>query len=199
MFAAVSRTASGMPLASVIRWRLEPARPRSVGLGPVSSPPFWREPTHCPRKPGSNQWHRPGPGGRAGRDAALSRPRRLASRAAAASTSCPTRSPSLGGASPKGRRSSAQTGCPSAPPGVGSVAGHLSASAAPAAAAVRSGTIIHQIREAWPCRPQQPARTAVPGFVRRSTTTAGIAVINWAAMEAWSWSQRMKLSIGRAD
>ena len=28
------------PLASVMRWRLDPARPRSVGLGPVSSPPF---------------------------------------------------------------------------------------------------------------------------------------------------------------
>jgi hypothetical protein len=40
MFAAVSRRASGMPRASVMRWRLEPARPRSVGLGPVSSPPF---------------------------------------------------------------------------------------------------------------------------------------------------------------
>src|SRR3954453_15215126 len=40
MFAAVRRKASGMPLASVIRWRLEPARPRSVGLGRVSSPPF---------------------------------------------------------------------------------------------------------------------------------------------------------------
>src|SRR3954452_22971538 len=30
-------------------------------------------------------------------------------------------------------------------------------------------------------------------------TTAGIVVINWAAMEAWSWPQRMKLSIGRVD
>ena len=65
---------------------------RSVGLGPVASPPFWREPTHCPRKPGSNRWHRPGPGGRAGRDAAFSRRRPLASCAAAASTSCPVES-----------------------------------------------------------------------------------------------------------
>lgn len=36
--AAVSRQASGMPLASVIRWCLLPARPRSTGLGPVLSP-----------------------------------------------------------------------------------------------------------------------------------------------------------------
>src|SRR4051812_42246182 len=36
MFAAVRRTASGMPLASVIRGCLDPARPRLVGLGPVS-------------------------------------------------------------------------------------------------------------------------------------------------------------------
>ncbi len=34
---------------------------------------------------------------------------------------------------------------------------------------------------------------------RRVSTTAGIVVINWAAMEAWSWPQRMKLSIGRVD
>src|SRR3954447_10962210 len=33
----------------------------------------------------------------------------------------------------------------------------------------------------------------------RSSTTAGIAVINWAAMEAWSWPQWMKLSIGRVS
>jgi hypothetical protein len=50
----------------------------------------------------------PAPSGRAGRDAALSKPRRLANRAAAASKSSPTRSPSLAAASPRAGRSSAQ-------------------------------------------------------------------------------------------
>jgi hypothetical protein len=34
----VRATASGMPRASVIRWCLEPGRPRSTGEGPVWSP-----------------------------------------------------------------------------------------------------------------------------------------------------------------
>ncbi len=38
--AAERRTARGMPLRSTTRWYLDPALPRSVGLGPVCSPPF---------------------------------------------------------------------------------------------------------------------------------------------------------------
>jgi hypothetical protein len=34
----VSRTASGVPCPSVIKWCLEPARPRSTGDGPVWLP-----------------------------------------------------------------------------------------------------------------------------------------------------------------
>jgi len=41
-------------------------------------------------------------------------------------------------------------------------------------------------------------QTCTPLQTRRSTT-AGIAVINWAAMEAWSCPQWMKLSIGRVS
>jgi hypothetical protein len=40
--AAESRTASGMPLRSTTKWYFEPGLPRSVGFGPVASPPFWR-------------------------------------------------------------------------------------------------------------------------------------------------------------
>jgi hypothetical protein len=40
VLAADSPTASGMPPRSTSRWYLEPGLPRSVGLGPVSSPPF---------------------------------------------------------------------------------------------------------------------------------------------------------------
>ena len=38
---AERQTASGMPFRSTTRWYLDPALPRSVGLGPVWSPPFW--------------------------------------------------------------------------------------------------------------------------------------------------------------
>jgi hypothetical protein len=38
--AAESRTAKGMPWRSTTRWYLEPGLPRSVGFGPVCSPPF---------------------------------------------------------------------------------------------------------------------------------------------------------------
>src|SRR5215204_7156412 len=40
VLAAERRTASGMPLRSTTKWYLEPGLPRSVGFGPVCSPPF---------------------------------------------------------------------------------------------------------------------------------------------------------------
>ncbi len=40
--APVKANASGMPRRSVIRWRLVPGLPRSVGFGPVAAPLFWR-------------------------------------------------------------------------------------------------------------------------------------------------------------
>jgi hypothetical protein len=39
-FAAESRMANGIPLRSTTRLYLEPDLPRSVGLGPICSPPF---------------------------------------------------------------------------------------------------------------------------------------------------------------
>jgi hypothetical protein len=42
VLAAESATARGMPLRSTSRWYLVPGLPRSVGFGPVSSPPAWR-------------------------------------------------------------------------------------------------------------------------------------------------------------
>ncbi len=72
-----------------------PGLPRSVGLGPVASPPFWRRWTSYPGKPGSSQAGLPDAGGAAARGAAG--PKRLppASPAAAASTSPRNRTPSL--------------------------------------------------------------------------------------------------------
>jgi hypothetical protein len=46
-FALVSRRASGIPRASTTRWRLQPARPLSVGFGPKMSPPSWPPPLNC--------------------------------------------------------------------------------------------------------------------------------------------------------
>src|SRR5687767_3285526 len=43
VLAAVSTTASGMPLRSETRWRFEPAFPLSVGFLPVFVPPFCRD------------------------------------------------------------------------------------------------------------------------------------------------------------
>jgi uncharacterized protein (TIGR03083 family) len=42
VLAADSPTAKGMPRRSTSRWYLDPGLPRSVGFGPVSSPPVWR-------------------------------------------------------------------------------------------------------------------------------------------------------------
>jgi hypothetical protein len=40
VFAADSNAASGTPAASTKMWYFDPGLPRSVGFGPVSSPPF---------------------------------------------------------------------------------------------------------------------------------------------------------------
>jgi hypothetical protein len=42
VLAADRPTARGMPRRSVSRWYLDPDLPRSVGFGPMSSPPVWR-------------------------------------------------------------------------------------------------------------------------------------------------------------
>jgi hypothetical protein len=86
VLAADSLTARGMPRRSTSRWYLDPGLPRSVGFGPVSSPPAWRARSSCPGWPATS---RAGPRGRAGPTAggaAAPRRRRAASRAAAAST-----------------------------------------------------------------------------------------------------------------
>ena len=51
-FAAVCLTASGTPPASTTRWRFEPCLPRSVGFGPVLSPPGGGHRRRVERGPG---------------------------------------------------------------------------------------------------------------------------------------------------
>jgi hypothetical protein len=93
-FAFVRRRASGIPLPSTRRCRLLPDLPRSVGFGPIASPPFSPQTMRCRLQPGSSRWRSPYPGGRAAHGAAAPRPQQLANRASAASRSCRSRSPS---------------------------------------------------------------------------------------------------------
>jgi hypothetical protein len=103
--AAVWITASGTPRRSTTRWRFEPRLPRSVGFGPVFLPPRGRARSPSPRTPSTSRPGRPRPGGRAMPRAAAPTPRLRATPAACASRSCRCRTPSPGGASPRGCRS----------------------------------------------------------------------------------------------
>ncbi len=104
--------------ASVTRWRLVPALTRSVGYGPVADPPFSPVRSHCRRLPGSRRSRPPHAGVQAAPDAGAATRRRLASRAAGASSSCRSRTSSRPAASPRGCSSAEQTGCPSRRPTV---------------------------------------------------------------------------------
>ena len=109
--APVRTRPSGVPRASVMRWRLVPALPRSVGFAPVADPLFSPARSRCRRSPGSSRSHPPPGGARAGPDASAATHRRPASRAAGASNSCRSRSSSRPAASPRGGPSAARTGC----------------------------------------------------------------------------------------
>src|SRR6266404_5886141 len=143
-FAALTRTASGMPWASTTRWRFVPCLPRSVGFLPVSWPPRGPAPRRSPARPGPSRCDRPGPALREAPGAASAR-RPLGTRlAACASTSSRSHSPSRQASTPRGCPSSARTGSPSAPPGPTPGAVRPWASAAPAGAAARSAPRTHQ-------------------------------------------------------
>ena len=103
---AVSVTAKGMPWPSQITWCLEPARRRSTGEGPVFSPPLWLARASCPPPPlTSRALPRPAVRPRA-LGAGVPRPQLRSSPVAVASTSSPTRTPSLAADAPTGCRSS---------------------------------------------------------------------------------------------
>ncbi len=52
---AVIEKASGIPVASTRRWCLQPGRPLSTGLGPVSAPPFSLAPGSSRRSPATTR------------------------------------------------------------------------------------------------------------------------------------------------
>ena len=99
----------GVRARSVRMWRFVPGLPRSVGLGPTTSPPFWPGCWHS-RALARLQSIWPASPRRSSRSAVEGVPdaRPPASRAADASRSCPTHSPSPGAASPTGCRISAR-------------------------------------------------------------------------------------------
>ena len=118
------------------RWRLVPGLPRSVGFGPVASPPFWLAGWRCRAPPGSSPGHRHRATAPAARDGGPPRPRPRANPAGGANRSC-RYSPA-----PQARPSTpcpcaAPRGCPPVPHGPGGMGVHLSASGVQAAAAVR--------------------------------------------------------------
>ena len=84
--APLRRTVRGMPRLSVMMRRFAPRRPRSVGLGLVTSPPFWPRWMRCPCRPGSNRDHRRGEAAGARRGATSPRHRPIDSPATVASS-----------------------------------------------------------------------------------------------------------------
>jgi hypothetical protein len=147
-FAALTRTASGMPWASTTRWRFVPCLPGHP-LGPVGFLPVsWLPPgpalRRSPARPGPSRCDRPGPALREAPGAACARRPLGTSLAACASTSYRSHTPSRLASTPRGCPSSARTGSPSAPPGPTPGSVRPWASAAPAGAAARSAPTTHQ-------------------------------------------------------
>lgn len=159
---------SGVPSPSTNRCRFVPALPRSVGLGPVSSPPLsyaWRR---CRARPGSSRAGRHCAAAPAGPDVALARPRPHATPPAAASTSCRC-SPSLQARPATGCRCAARTGCPPARPDPARAACRPSASAARPVAAAQTPPRDRCEREAmpWPLNAQDRVSSSVLNRRRR--------------------------------
>jgi hypothetical protein len=107
--AAVCLITSGMPRLSTTIWRFEPDLPRSVGFGPVASPPRGRVPCLHPGWPATNPFAQRLPVFPTAYGAADPRRLLLASLAIAASRSFRCHSPSRPGAFPRGCLSAGQT------------------------------------------------------------------------------------------
>ena len=101
--AAVWITASGTPFRSTTTWRFDPDLPLSVGFGPVFWPPRGRPRLPSPKMPAPSRSRPPCPGDpRASFGVDPTHPPRAMLRGVASSRSCPSRSPSPSGASPRG-------------------------------------------------------------------------------------------------
>lgn len=165
--APLRQTPSGVPRASVTRWRFVPALPRSVGFGPVAEPLFWPGQRRCPSSPASSRFHPPRVGAPGAPDAGGPTRRPPASRADAASNSSRSRSPSRLAASPTGCLSAARTECRSTQLGSRSADGRLSDVGGAAAEAAQSRSRDHRAEADEPSRPT-PAHAIRARSVRRS-------------------------------
>ena len=108
-FAPVRVRPSGAPRRSVTQCRLVPGRPRSVGFGPISAPPFlprWRQ---RPARHETSPTRPPGRGVRGAPSAAGPTPPRSASPAGVASRSGPSSRTPRAAASPMAGQSAART------------------------------------------------------------------------------------------
>lgn len=142
--APLRRTPSGVPRASVTRWRFVPALPRSVGFGPVAEPLFWPGQRRCPGSLGSSRSRPPRAGASRAPDAGAPARRPPASPVSDASNSSRSRSPSPLAASPTERLSAARTECRSRELGSRSADGHLLDVGGAAAEAAQSRSRDHR-------------------------------------------------------
>ena len=151
--APVKRRPSGVPRASVTRWRFVPGLPRSVGFGPVAGPPFWPGRRRCPGSLGASRSRRPRESAPAEPDAGAPTPRPPASPADAASNSCPSRSSSRPVATPTECPCAERTGCRSARRGSPREDDHLGAEASRQEEAARSPARDRREGSVWPSPP----------------------------------------------
>ena len=115
--APVKTMARGRPLRSTTMCLLVPGLPRSVGFGPISSPPFLPGPSRHPRWHATSGFHRQGSGVSACGDGFHPTRRHPARRAAGASRSSRSIRPPRRATVPKRPPCTARTGCRSAPCG----------------------------------------------------------------------------------
>ena len=143
---------SGVPRASVTRWRFVPGLPRSVGFGPVAGPLFSRDrravqaspvPVDLTRCVQALQQHVM---------QAAPYARRLPIPQPPASNSCRSRSPSRPAASPTADPSAARTGCPSVRPDSRSDDARPWDGTEAAGGAERSHPRDHRGEAVWPCK-----------------------------------------------
>ena len=149
-FAGPTRMLSGIPLESVIRWCLVPFFPRSVGFGPIASPPFLPGCLMHPRQLAPSQSFRHRSRLQAGSGAVGPISQALATRSTCASKSCRCRSPSLSADPPSECLFSARTKSPAMQPD-------------PRCAGVRHRISMVVLEEGGQCAPrEQRARSLWP-------------------------------------
>ena len=203
--APLSVRPSGVPRASVTRWRLMPGLARSVGFGPTSAPPFLQPGWRCRVPPGSSPAPLRPAVAPAAPGAASPRPRPRATRPAAASRSCRStqaRSAPRATECPFGERTGSRPG----PHGPVHAVDHLWTLAAPAAAVAPppprdrqqrgapsplnvsgavlsrtfSSTLAIRRRDRW----RRPTRAGVPGEASPSRVKPGGCKASGSTMAA---------------